>query len=111
MKKIVLLILLAMVVNGLYGQTYPENQWLHGTWRGIDGNNNSYEFIFNENGTGRSGGIDIIYSVNENMLTIFSVTGTSLRTNITMFRINESRIVFFFRSAGSEFYVNLNKLD
>ena len=111
MKKIILTIVFALIFYSAFGQTLPENRWILGTWQGIDSSNNTYYFTFNENGTGQSGGTDIIYSLNGAALTIFSLAGTSLRTSITVFRINDQRMVFFFRSAGAEWYVNLNKVD
>ena len=113
MKKtaLFLLSLLVIVFYGAYGQTFPENRWILGTWLGTDGNNNSYEFVFNDNGTGKSGGTDIVYSINGNSLTIFSYSGTSLRTNIIVYRINDQRIVLYFRTSGSDWYVNLTKTN
>jgi hypothetical protein len=99
-----------MIFNGVYGQILPENNWILGRWVGKDGNNNNYEFVFNNNGTGSSGGVDIIFSINGNSLTIFSHTGTSVRTNITVYRINDQRMVLYFRTSGTDWYVNLNKI-
>jgi hypothetical protein len=110
MKKFIFLNLFLMVFDGAYGQILSENNWILGSWVGTDGHNNNYEFVFNNDGTGKSGGVDIIFSINGNSLTIFSQAGTSLRTNIVVYRINNQRMVLYFRAANSDWYVNLNKI-
>ena len=91
------------------GQVRAENQWILGTWQGTDAGNNVFEFAFHADGTGRSGGVDIVYSLEGNQLSIFSQTGTALRTSITVYRINDQRVIFYFRAAGAEWYVNLQR--
>ena len=113
MKKAIfcLIFLVLQIAVTLYAQTLPENRWILGTWQGTDARNNTYDFVFNDDGTGKSGGVDIIFSISGNSITIFSQAGTSLRTNITVYKINDQRVIFFFYSAGSEWYVNLIKTN
>ena len=111
MKNIFFSVFLLILVSSLHGQTLPENRWILGTWSGTDASNNNFQFVFNDDGTGSSAGVDIIFSINGNSLAIFSSAGTAIRTNIIVYRINDQRIVMSFRSGGSEWVVNLNRVN
>ena len=97
MKKIIFVGLFLMVLYGAYGQTRTENRWLLGRWVGtFDGQ--SIEFVFNDNGTGRTNIFeemtDINFSIYENTLTIHIFEGNDVGSiPFIIHRINDQRIV------------------
>ena len=116
--------------NGISAQTRSENNWILGRWVGeyigFDNNwnevNYNFELVLNNNGTGRSvdsGSTinnnsshrvliteDIIFSINGNVLTVFSSDGNNTRGTFTVFRINDQRMVLRY---GNVININLNK--
>lgn len=72
MRKILFVILLMLAAICVYAQTpvQPEYQWIVGRWEGINIHGNTGIFIFNENGTGKAGTTNIIFSIKNTTLTI-----------------------------------------
>ena len=131
MRKIAVFSVLFVIIAGcLYGQITPENRWISGKWAGeywgFDNKNTivnyNIDILLNDDGTGicndsgfavsgndnfsvlRTG--DIIFSINENRLTVFTSIGSTLIKEFIVYRINDQRLVLRYRDNG---FINLNK--
>ena len=104
MKKVILVFLFSMVVFGVYGQQRPENRWILGRWQGEfrEGRDRgNVEFVFNDNGTirltftegGETESYEMLFSINENTLRIFSSDCLSLEMEYDINRINDQRVI------------------
>ena len=106
MKKGILAILfLIILVIGIYGQIRPEYRWILGTWVGTDSSQNSVEIALNNDGTGRWGGRNIIYSIEGNAIQMFHENGLSRFWDGNIWRINDQRMIL----RNGNYFVNLNK--
>ena len=119
MRKSIFIILFLFILSGLFGQIRSENRWILGTWLGeSDGNRGTlnYEIVLNDNGTGRwvdnSGALrqtqDIVFSIYDNNLFVFSSNGRQLLFSFGINRINDQRIVLHEQSNWG-IYINLTK--
>ena len=130
MKKLFFTVIFVIITGCLYGQTTPENRWILGKWageyRGFDNKgsivNYNIEILLNDDGTGicndsgfavsgnenfsvlRTG--NIIFSIKENRLTVFTSIGNGLIKEFIVYRINDQRLVLRYRENG---FVNLTK--
>ena len=99
MKKIFAVLFVTIWIGGIYGQTRTENSWILGTW--IVSNlccprfGTNLELTLNDDGTGTMGNDDILFSISENTLLVFSIDGRNLRTRIhgSIYRINAQKVI------------------
>ena len=99
MKKIIFAVLFVAVwIGGVYGETRTENSWIWGKW--VISNmccpheGTNLELILNEDGTGRMGNEEILFSPGRNTLLVISADGrTSILIHGTKYRINDQRII------------------
>ena len=132
MKKMVMFtFLLFLVLEASFGQMRTENRWLTGRWTGTIAGytrwsqgretpvpSRNVEFVFNDNGTGRFLGEDIIFSIGGyyiggaaitvSIFTLADLPEISARL-IFLYRINDQRMVLVFESQSEGFSVELNK--
>jgi hypothetical protein len=136
MKKTFLFVIFQLLVFGsVFGQMRTENRWVTGRWTGtivghtvwIQGRetavpDRNVEFTFNDNGTGKFLGEDILFSIGTNtiigtaiVLTIFSVNDLPdiSAKAIMIYRINDQKMILVYEasqySGESGFSVELNK--
>ena len=117
MRKIVLVVLFSLIVSGVYGQQRAENRWIVGRWTGVyEGQN--IEINLNENGTGRINTNDITFSIVGNILQLFTadgnqtfslvVGGDRFRSDLTIYRINDNRMVLSCNNRGTFNFIKRN---
>ena len=110
MKKAIFTVLFFLVLNAVYGQTQSENTWILGRWVGMDSFMRGVEIVFNDNGTGRWNTDDIIFSINGNLLRIFSATGLISTSGWNVWIINDQRMVLE-NTRDLNFVINLNRIN
>ena len=98
MRKICFVVLLVFTLTGVFGQTRAENTWILGTWFGTDIDNENYELVLNDNGTGRFIDWDgstyfIIYSIVDDTLIVFTGNGYSVIIDTKIYRISDQRMI------------------
>ena len=72
MKKLIFVGLLSLLSIGcVKGQIKPENKWIIGTWERESEYGDIINTTFNEDGTGIMGTLNFIFSVNEDLVTMF----------------------------------------
>lgn len=134
-RTVILAILLFLVIEASFGQMRTENRWLIGRWTGTIASHTIWsqgretvvparnlEIIFNDNGTGKFLGEDIIFSVGGYYvggaaisITIFTIADLPDISDrmIFLYRVNDQRMVLVYNTSeySSErgFTVELNK--
>ena len=97
MKRLFFVSLFVLVFGMVHGQTRSENRWILGTWVGTDNSNNNWEFVLNDNGTGRRAprnfSYQIYFSINGNLISMFDQDDLH-QSSYTVHRINDQRIIF-----------------
>ena len=78
-----------------------ENLWIVGTWAGKNKNNEDFELVLNEDGTGKWNAQDIVFFIktsnfqlNGDLLVIFSGDGLVERFKGAVYQINDLRMIY-----------------
>ena len=78
-----------------------ENQWIIGTWAGKNKNNEDFELVLNEDGSGKWNAQDIVFFIktsdlhlNGDLLMIFSADGLLTKFEGVVYQINDLRMIY-----------------